>query len=87
MAAAKPFIPPGGFVGFGQQTPAVQALISISTPARRTKKKKKKKTGKTTARKRSTSSGRRAKKPKGRLVKGSAEAKRRMAQIRKMKRK
>lgn len=84
MAAAKPFIPPGGFVGFGQQTPAVQALISISTPARRTKKKK---TGKKTARKRSTSSGRRTKKPKGRLVKGSAAAKRRMAQLRKMKRK
>lgn len=86
MAAAKPFIPPGGFVGFGQQTPAVQALISISTPARR-KTKKKKTARKNSPTKRSKSTTRRAKKPKGRLVKGSAEAKRRMAQIRKMKRK
>lgn len=84
MAAAKPFIPPGGFVGFGQQTPAVQALISISTPARRKKKKTARKKSTT---KRSKSTTQRAKKPKGRLVKGSAAAKRRMAQLRKMKRK
>lgn len=85
MATPKPaFVPPGGFQGFSQQTPAVQALLR--PPARRKKAKKK------TAKKRRPGVGARGKKSQvtksrskgGRLKKGSPEAKRRMKQIRNM---
>lgn len=83
-----PLVPPGGFAGFAQQTPAVQALLR--PPARR-KKKTKKKTAKRrpgvgAGGKKSPRTTSRAK-PNGRLIKGSAEAKRRMAQIRKKRKK
>lgn len=73
------FVPPGGFAGFAQQTPATQALLN--TPGARKKTTKKRATKKKTAKKK-TAKKRAA--PKGRLKKGSPEAKRRMAQIRKM---
>lgn len=89
MATTKPaFVPPGGFQGFAQQTPAVQALLR--PPARRKKTKKKTATkrrpGVGAGGKKSQVTKSRAKK-NGRLIKGSAEAKRRMAQIRKKRKK
>ena len=83
-----PFVPPGGFISWGSQTTATQALL-------RRKKRPTKKRAKKTATKR-----RRVPVPKrraparprtkatrpARLVKGSAAAKRYMAKIRKMKR-
>jgi len=84
------FIPPGGFQGFAQQTPAVQAMVRKS-PTRKKRRKKK------TTRKRATPSslaGRTRRKPArrraaargkpARLVKGSAAAKRHMAKLRRM---
>lgn len=87
----KTIIPPGGFQGFGQQTPAVQALLR--SPATRTRRKTR---GKPAGRKKAASPARRkatrraapkrrtsrGKKPY--LVKGSAAAKRHMAKLRKM---
>ena len=75
MAKADFFIPPGGFAGFAQQTPAVQALLR----KKKTKKKRRAKKGIQRVPKTKRSS---PKKKIGRLVKGSPEARRRMAQIR-----
>jgi len=79
-------VPPGGFAGFAQQTPATQAMFQRagrpggkrSAAVRRRKKRKTVKARGTRAkvRKRTTS------KRKARLVKGSAAAKRYMASIR-----
>lgn len=81
----KPFIPPGGFAGFSQQTPAVQALL---TPKRRTRRKTRKKTTTRRRTRKKTSAKRRScparKRKPARLVKGSAAAKRHMAKLRKM---
>ena len=77
MATKKPmFVPPQGFAGFAQTTPATQRLLGgRSHPA--TRKKRKKKVTKTTRRKKT------AKKKTGkRLVKGSAAAKARMKKLR-----
>jgi len=88
------FIPPGGFQGFAQQTPAVQAMVGR-------KKARKKRRKKRATRKRATPSSlpgrtrrapanrRRAARPgtrkkPARLVKGSAAAKRHMAKLRRM---
>lgn len=79
----KPFVPPGGFAGFAQQTPATQALVRKKATRKKARKKLPRK--KTTARRRPAK--KRAKKTGKRLVKGSAAAKRRMAQLRKMRRK
>lgn len=84
----KTFVPPGGFAGFAQQTPAVQSLLRKKRPARKKAKKK-------TAKRRAVGVGARGKKPVvrraapkkaagKRLVKGSPAAKRRMAQLRRM---
>ena len=81
----NPFVPPGGFAGFAQQTPAVQAMLA-KTPRKKTKKKAKKKPAATRARS-ATKKKAGARKNSGRLVKGSAEAKRRMAEIRKKRKK
>lgn len=74
-------IPPGGFAGFAQQTPATQALFQragrvggMRSAAKRRKRKK-------TAAKKTTRRRTRGKK-RARLVKGSAAAKRYMASIR-----
>jgi hypothetical protein len=74
-------IPPGGFAGFAQQTPATQALFQRAgrvggqrSAAKRRKRKK-------TAAKKTTRRKTRGKK-RARLVKGSAAAKRYMASIR-----
>ena len=90
------FIPPGGFIGFGQQTAAVQALLrskSGGAVVRRKKRTTKKRTRKPARRKAAPKRARRATrrttrggKP-ARLVKGSAAAKRHMAKLRKMRRK
>ena len=86
----KIIIPPGGFVGWGGQTPAVQALLA-RPGTRRKRKKKTTRRRKTTARRAPTrraparrrKTTARRKKP-AYMVKGSPAAKRRMAQLRKM---
>jgi len=82
------FVPPGGFAGFAQQTPATQALLRTRNGARRNGAARK------TRRKKKAASSRpaRARKARGKsravkFVKGSAAAKRHMAKLRKMRRK
>ena len=79
-------VPPGGFAGFAQQTPATQAMFQragrkggLRSAARRRKRK-----SKTTAKRatRRASPKRKSTRRKARLVKGSAAAKRYMASIR-----
>lgn len=94
-----PFVPPGGFSGFAQQTPATQALLSAGGGTRKratgTRKTRKRPAKKRPVRRRSTKSrptrARRSRVKGGKkpayMVKGSPAAKRRMAQLRKMRRK
>lgn len=86
-----PLVPPGGFAGFAQQTPAVKAALSRRTPRKRratTARKKPVARKKSPVRKKRAAPARkrRAAAPKRRLVKGSAAAKAYMAKIRKMRR-
>jgi hypothetical protein len=91
---ATRIVPPGGFVGWAQQTVAVQALLSRPKTRRRKKTATKKRvprggTGKRTARRRPATTTRRATPrttpaSRARLKKGSPAAKRRMAQLRAM---
>ncbi len=85
----QPLIPPGGFAGFAQQTPAVQALLAPKRPTR--KRRRKKVAKKRPTRRRSTRTTRRTstarKRKPARLVKGSAAAKRHMAKLRRMRKK
>ena len=86
---ATPKIPPGGFLGAGSQTAAVQHLTNKAMGPKRRRTTKKRTTKKRTARKRPAkrrASTARKKKP-ARLVKGSAAAKRHMAKLRRMRRK
>lgn len=76
-------VPPGGFAGFAQQTPATQALFQRAGRKgglRSARKRRSKAKTKTTRRKSVRKRAVRAK--KARLVKGSAAAKRYMASIR-----
>lgn len=83
-------IPPGGFAGFAQQTPATQALFqragrvgglrSAATRRRRRRRKAASRVPSKVRRSRRTARRRGS----ARLVKGSAAAKRYMARIRKM---
>jgi len=82
------FIPPGGFDGFAQQTPATQALLRTGNGNGRTRTTRKARGKKKAARSRPA----RARKARSRssarkFVKGSAAAKRHMAKLRKMRRK
>lgn len=80
-------VPPGGFAGFSQQTPAVQALLRKKTTRKKRKKTKTTRRPGVGARGKASTNRRPAKKtrsPKGRLKKGSPAAKKRMAQLRKM---
>jgi hypothetical protein len=76
-------VPPGGFAGFAQQTPATQAMFRAAgrrggVKSARVRRRKRKSAARTTvSRKR-----RRTKSRPARLVKGSAAAKRYMAKIR-----
>jgi hypothetical protein len=83
---ANLIVPPGGFAGFAQQTPATQQLFARAgriggrrSAAKRRRKSAKKKAVRASGRKRRTST-------RGKLRKGSPAAKRRMAQLRKMRR-
>ena len=89
----KLIVPPGGFFGWSQQTPAVQALLSRGsttrrkTPARRKKRATPAKRRRTPARRRKVARKRtRSGKKPAYMVKGSAAAKRHMAKLRKMRR-
>lgn len=81
------FVPPNGFAGLSQQTPAVQQLYrskgrgGATRTRRRRSKKKAAGVSKTRVRR---ASGTRKSSVKKRMVKGSAAAKRWMAKIRKM---
>lgn len=87
MAAKKPIVPPGGFAGLNQQTPATQALFgnAVRSKARR-KKRKVSKTTRRKVRRRAANPRKKVarKKKPARLVKGSAAAKRHMAKLRRM---
>lgn len=74
-------IPPGGFLGWGNQTAAVQALLA---PRRRKTTRRKKATTRKKPARRRVARRKVAKKRPARLVKGSAAAKRHMAKLRKM---
>lgn len=84
---ANLIVPPGGFYGFANQTPATQQLFARagrlgglrSARKRRRKSAAKKKAVRASAKRKTRRSSR-----KSRLVKGSAAAKRYMARIRKM---
>lgn len=86
-------IPPGGFAGFAQQTPATQALFAragrrggrMTQRRRRRKLRARKNSGTRRVKSRRTARRASARKP-ARLVKGSAAAKRYMAKIRRKRR-
>lgn len=89
MRKATVFVPPGGFAGFAQMTPAVQALVRPGARRATTTTRRRKATKKTTRRKatvRRKTTRRAAPKKKARLVKGSAAAKAHMAKLRRMRR-
>ena len=85
----KPFIPPGGFQGFSQQTLAVQAMLNKPRrTARKTTRRKRAAPVKRRKRVPGPVGKRRAprKKKPARLVKGSVAARRHMAKLRRMRR-
>lgn len=77
-------VPPGGFAGFAQMTPASKAAQGFLRAGRSAGRKRRKKAKSTKRRARKKASGRSR---KGKLVKGSAAAKRFMAALRKRRRK
>lgn len=74
------YIPPGGFTGFAQMTPASKAALSRVGGGRRRKKRRGKKAAKRTVRR----AARKVKRKVKRFAKGSAAAKRHMAKLRRM---
>ena len=85
-SVAGVIIPPNGFVGFGSQTPAVQAMFARATGRkgglRSARRRRRRKAATSTPRRRRVSARSRGR--KARLVKGSAAAKRHMARLRRM---
>lgn len=77
------FIPPNGFAGLAQQTPAVQSIYRRGRSSGGVRRRRRR--GKATAarRRRRAAAGKRG----GKFVKGSAAAKRHMAKLRRMRRK
>lgn len=85
-------VPPGGFAGFSQMAPASQSALTKGTGGgggRRRRKAKKSAAPKRRRRKASKSAApkRRRKSRGGKLKKGSAAAKARMAKLRRMRKK
>lgn len=80
-----PFIPPAGFAGLAQQTPAVQALYRGKRGGGKRRASSKRRTKKKVAA--AAGSRRRAKRAGGKFTKGSAAAKRHMAKLRGMRKK
>jgi hypothetical protein len=80
-------VPPGGFYGFAQQTPATQQLFARAGRKGGKRSAAKRRRRKTAKKKAVRASGKRRRRTSSRkLVKGSAAAKRRMAQLRRMRR-
>lgn len=81
----KMLVPPGGFSGFAQMTPASQRALGSrgATSSNGTRRRKRKATRTGSAKRKVRTAARKA----GRLVKGSAAAKRYMAKIRRKRRK
>lgn len=83
----KIVVPPGGFAGFSQMTQASQrALGSAVGRSNGTKTRRRRKSAKTKTARAKTRT-RRSNKRRGKLVKGSAAAKRFMANLRKRRKK
>jgi len=80
-------VPPGGFAGFAQQTPATQALFQRAGRTTRpaTRRKRRTKAKRASAPRRKTARRAKSKRP-ARLVKGSRAAKAYMAKIRRKRR-
>lgn len=83
------FIPPNGLAGFAQQTPAVQSLYKRGRNGGGSRRRRKKKAAAVKGQRRRRTKGalgvaRSRRKSGKRLQKGSAAAKARMAQLRKM---
>jgi hypothetical protein len=83
----KPIVPPGGFAGLNQQTPATQALFSGAVKKKATRKRRKVARKKAPTRRRKVAKKARRAAGAKRLVKGSAAAKRHMARLRAMRKK
>jgi hypothetical protein len=86
-------VPPGGFAGFAQQTPATQALFQragrtggLRSAAKRAKRRKTRAAAAPKRRRKTRAAApRRARRAKSaRMVKGSAAARRHMAKLRRM---
>jgi len=87
QARMRLLVPPGGFAGFAQQTPATQNLFQRAgrIGGKTTQRRRRKKNG--PARGSARRSTRRVKRTSGRasrMTKGSAAAKRHMAKLRRM---
>jgi len=82
LAMRSIVVPPGGFAGFAQQTPATQALFQRAGRIGGTRSAAKRRRRKATAKRAAPKRRRRTTSKKARLVKGSAAAKRYMASIR-----
>jgi len=78
----RTIVPPGGFAGFSQMTQATQRALSAGVRGTRSGTRRRKKSS---GKKRASSSKRRKStgRKRGKLVKGSAAAKRFMANLRK----
>lgn len=86
----NPLVPPGGFAGWAQQTPAAQALLRGGTSRPRKKAAKKRATTtkrRATTKKRKTTRRSGAKKKPAYMVKGSRAAKMHMKKLRAKRRK
>lgn len=82
------FVPPNGFFGFAQQTPAAQALYRRTTKSSGGRRRKKKRAASVKrARRIPGKSARRSTRGASKFTKGSAAAKRHMAKLRKMRKK
>jgi len=86
-STVKLVVPPGGFAGFAQQTPATQALFQRSGRVGGKRSAAKRKRAKKTAARAAPKRRRKRAGKKARLVKGSAAAKRYMASIRRKRKK
>jgi hypothetical protein len=80
-------VPPGGFAGYSQMTPASRASWGSGGSAGGRGRRRSKKKAKAGTKRRKKRAGKRAGKRGGKLKKGSAAAKARMAKLRKMRKK
>lgn len=82
-------VPPGGFAGFSQMTPASQSALTAtgSSSMGKTRRRKAKKAAAPKRRRKAKKAAKTYTKRRGKLAKGSPAAKARMAKLRKMRKK